>query len=215
MDGVLVGKTPLGGPISLAGGKHVIEAQRPGYLPQVRELDVPGTARIAIELGLTPTRATVGAAPALAAAPSAPLVAVAPPPRPGAGDRRDAAAHRWRTSAYILAGIGLTAAVTGGVVAIQSAVAADDARNRAITAADAKPTTQADLNSYDRAKGDFDSARSRSEIGWTVAGVGAVLLAGGVVLGVNSPMHGANVGVSGIAPLLATGGRGLTWVVAW
>ncbi len=98
---------------------------------------------------------------------------------------------------------------------IVSASEANDARNRAISAADAKPVTPTDLNNYDQAKTDFESAKNHNQIGWTIAGIGAAVLAGGVVLVATAPEHKTSVGLSGFAPFLTARAGGLAIDGAW
>ncbi|MCB9578753.1 MAG: PEGA domain-containing protein [Polyangiaceae bacterium] len=52
VDGVVVGKTPLAGPLSLAPGRHVVDVRRKGYRPARQVLTVAdgGKARIAPNL---------------------------------------------------------------------------------------------------------------------------------------------------------------------
>ena len=234
VDGRLVGKTPLAQPVSVVAGKHTIEAQLPRYVPQARELDVAGKAGIEIELKLKPVLVIVSDAPAVSAAPPppAPPTRLAAPVLPinaaassesqtpviaeTAPRSEEKGSPDWRrTSGYVLAGVGLVAAVTGGIVAIQSVSVADSAKSRATTAANAKVITPTDLSNYDQAKSAFDSAKSRNPIGWTIAGIGAAALAGGVVLVVTAPKHETNVGLSGFAPLLVDHCGGLAFEGGW
>ena len=227
VDGLLVGKTPLAHPISVAAGKHTIEAQLPRYAPQVRELDVAGKARVEIELRLRPVLpiASEPSGPPVGSVLPAPTQVVTPLPSSQTQALSIAAvqppseektSRNWRrTSGYIVAGIGILAAITGGVVAIQSASAAGNAKDRAISAADAKMPVQADLNSYDQAKLDFDAAKSRNRIGWTVAGIGSAVLVGGVVLVLTSPEQKSTVGFNGVTPILTAHAGGLAVQGAW
>lgn len=188
VDGLVVGKTPLARPIAVAAGSHAIEARRSGYLSQLQRFEVTGGTRIELVLMLDPVLTAVEPSPPTAA----PLVS-APPP----SQEKNPLIWR-RASGYALMGIGLVAAVTGGVVAVESVSAAEDARNRAIAAAGAKMPTAMDVSKYNQAKTDFDSAMSRNHVGWIVAGAGVAAFAGGTALIVTSPApHASGVALAG------------------
>ena len=228
VDGRLVGKTPLARPMSVTAGRHTIEAQLPRYTPEARDLDVTGKARIEIELKLKPVLVIVkepAAPPSVLPAAPTPTTNATSMVSPGSQapsvvevtprSDEDTSPDWRRRSGYALAGIGLAAAIAGGIVGIVSAGDANDARNRAISAADAKPTTMKDVNNYAQAKADFDSAKNHNQIGWTVAGIGAAVLAGGVVLVLTAPEHKTSVGLTGLAPFLTACAGGLAMEGAW
>jgi hypothetical protein len=58
VDGVDTGKTPLGEPLRVAGGTHLVGVAAPGHLPARKEVTVAGgaTAEIAFELTATETK---------------------------------------------------------------------------------------------------------------------------------------------------------------
>lgn len=74
---------------------------------------------------------------------------------------------------YAAVAIGAAAAVVGGLLAVTSAAAATTAKNRFVSA-----TTGPD---WDSAKEDFGAAKSRNQLGWTIAGVGGGVLLAGII----------------------------------
>jgi hypothetical protein len=54
VDGVEVGHTPLGAPIRLASGAHIVGAQAPGYLPSRKEVTLAGQVTETLALALLP-----------------------------------------------------------------------------------------------------------------------------------------------------------------
>jgi hypothetical protein len=68
------------------------------------------------------------------------------------------------------------------VLAFQGMFAADDARARLVEAAMPAPPATPDFEKYDAAKIDYDDARTRNRIGWTIVGVGAVAAVAGTAL---------------------------------
>ena len=80
---------------------------------------------------------------------------------------------------------GLGAATWGGVLAYRGANQASDARARLESA----PSDQA----WDEAKADFDAGKSTNQRGWTIAGVGAAAVVGGILLIATAPDKSSNV----------------------
>jgi hypothetical protein len=222
IDARLIGTTPLPNPVRVTAGKHTIEAHLAGYGPQDRDVDVAGTKQVRIAIKLSPVIVN-----GLPPAPVAPTVRQTPPPvepvavSPPLGvatAQPQAPAHSpgWiRVSGYVIGGLGLAAAVTGGVIAVESTNSANDAYNRGVAASKSNPATQADLNSYNQAKTDFDSAKSRNEVGWAITGVGTGALIVGGLMVLLSPVRASTVSLDGIAPLAVTRGGGVALEGSW
>jgi tetratricopeptide (TPR) repeat protein len=163
VDGRLAGT----GPLRVLAGSHTLEALVAGRPPLLREVELVGGTSTTIALIHPP------AAPAPAA--------LGPEAR-----REDAAeqqtAARARTAGYTVGAVGLVAMAAGAVLAFQGMFAADDARARLVEAAMPAPPATPDFEKYDAAKIDYDDARTRNRIGWTIVGVGAVAAVAGTAL---------------------------------
>lgn len=227
MDGRAVGKTPLPRPLHLTVGKHVFEAFRPGYVSEGREVEVMGRAERVIQLKLEPTPS--GAEPgdgasekARSAPPSAPPPAVTvvqiprfdpppaspspPPPMP------KAAPTNWqRVIGYVVIAGGLATTTVGGLRAYDGWNRMNDADDRL------RNVTQAQ---YDALKPqhdlDYAAAKHDNHVGWTVAGVGAAVLLGGVIVLATAPDRSASVAL-GVGPtkVASADGLGLELAGTW
>jgi tetratricopeptide (TPR) repeat protein len=226
IDGKLIGKTPLADPVLVTAGKHTIEALLSGYVPQVREVDVSGRAQIVMDLRLDPVveSGAAGTAPAKqpssapAPTPTPPTpVQIVLPPTPAAApvastptSEAGSSSNAMRPWGYAVAVVGLVAGATGGVVALTGVFAANDARNRA-----ASSTAPSAAAQYEQATLDFESAKNQTQLGWTIAGVGAGVLLAGAVLVVISPDRKASAGLGPIAPWIAAHAGGVGISGAW
>jgi hypothetical protein len=111
---------------------------------------------------------------------SAPPVEVVAPPAATSAAPPQAAARDWRRLlGYGTAALGGATMVTGSIVAVVSAHHANDARDRYTSA------QTGDV--YDRARSDFQSARTHNRVGWVLAGAGTALVAAGVAVIVTAP----------------------------
>lgn len=115
-----------------------------------------------------------------------------------------------RTVGYVAAGAGLIAVTTGGLLAWSGVNRANDAKERlaAATAANAG-------EAWDMAKLDYDAAKSRNQLGWTVAGIGAAVLVGGAFLVVTAPDRPSGVGLRATAPWVTSRSGGLVLEGSW
>jgi hypothetical protein len=188
VDGEAVGRTPLPGPLPVASGRHVVEVRLADHEPERREVDVVSGAEIAIHVGL----ALVAARPA----PSREVEDKPKPPErepalstaldraPRASDERT---RSWMQPLGIVVGaVGIAAIGTGAVVAWRSAEDAVAARSAAATAAHSTSGTP-DLAVYDKARHDYDSARTWNQWGLRATAAGAALSIVGVVLMIAAP----------------------------
>lgn len=211
IDGRLFGKTPWARPIRLTAGSHTVEGILTGHTTQVREIDVAGRAQVEMVFELDPVIAPQAAAaapinlpaPSPVTPPAAPLVVVqapaaAPPPvveRPS---------FNWqRTAGYVVATGGLITVTAGGLIAFGATNDANDARDRLATQSG---------DAWDATKSEFDTAKRRSQNAWTIAGVGAAVLLGGVLVIVTAPESGKSVG---FAPWMTAQSGGLVFAGAW
>jgi hypothetical protein len=169
VDGKLLGRSPLAAPVRLTEGKHTVEAILPGRPSQLREVELPGASKLAIDLAF-PT-------PPVALSPAAaPVVvgnAASPDPR-----------RKWRLVGFGVAGAGAVAAVAGAIVAYRAATDANAARALMVEASMPSAPATPDLMKYDAAKRDYDSARTRNQLGWALVGVGATAVAGGLTIAI-------------------------------
>jgi len=235
VDGKLVGKTPLAQPVLVTAGRHTIEALLAGYMPQVRELDVSGMAQSDIDLRLDPvvgpgaagrtdTRppsptsapAPTGAPPSVQVVPIPVQIVLAPAPAAAPANSSPAsengASNAMRPWGYAVAAIGLVAGGAGAVVAVTGVSAANSARDRASNAT--APTAAAQAQ-YDQASSDFEAAKSQTQLGWIIAGVGGGVLLAGVLLVVISPDHKASAGFERITPWMTVNGGGIGVAGTW
>jgi hypothetical protein len=90
------------------------------------------------------------------------------------------------------------------VVALTGVSAANDACNRAASSTAPTATSQ-----YEQARLDFDSAKNQTQLGWTIAGVGAGVLLGGALLVVISPDRKTSGGLDRMAPWIAAHAGGV------
>jgi hypothetical protein len=226
VDGRLVGKAPLADPIRLTSGKHTIEATLPGYTTQARDLDVAGMARIEVDLRLEPVvapesaRSTVppvqaSAPPTAAVAPLEPQPATPPVVPPDEQKTHGGSGSGVRVLGYVLAGLGVIGVAAGGVIAITGLVQANDAKGRLTAASNAMPVTVATQSSWDHASANFNSAKNLNQLGWTVAGTGAAVAAGGVILVLIAPEQKANLSGTRIAPWITATSGGAAIEGAW
>jgi tetratricopeptide (TPR) repeat protein len=219
IDGKLLGKTPLAEAVLVTAGKHTIEALLAGYAPQVREVDVGGRAQIVMDLRLDPVAEPESAARPDKAPGTSPTSTPTAPTEAHSGPAPtvtvvrvsdgEVSSNPMRTWGYVVAVVGLVGGATGGVVAATGVGAANDARNRAANA-----TAPADSAQYAQASSDFDAAKSQTQLGWTIAGIGGGVLLAGALLVVISPDHKATTGLRTIAPWVGanSGGVGISGV---
>jgi hypothetical protein len=138
--------------------------------------------------------------------PSAPALESARAEPPAAAAAAGAApAVGWQRIVGLLVTAGGIATITvGGIYAYRGANQAADANQRLAAA-----TTGAQ---WDAAKPDFDAGKSLNQRGWTIAGVGAGVLVGGVIVIASTPERRSTVA---LAPLLAPRAGGLSVDCAW
>ncbi len=172
IDGRLVGHSPLPTAVRVAAGKHAIEALLPGQPAQLREVDVPGAATMAVELEFAPKVELVAPVASTTGVGASPVVADVP---------RDPA-HGRRALGYVVSGAGLVAVVAGTALAFGGLFADNDARANALAATTASPVTMSDLTKYDQARQSHDDARTRNELGWTMVGIGGTAFVAGAAL---------------------------------
>jgi tetratricopeptide (TPR) repeat protein len=227
LDGRLVGRTPLAGPIKVNPGRHTVEALLLAHGNEAREVETRGGSVESVEMTLVPLApaARIEATPAKpapvaplapasarpAAAPPAPVTAP-PPLRTAAGadsmPARDRAAGTrssvsWQRVGGLALGIGgLAAATAGGVLAYSGANQAHDAAS----ALNQLKTTQTDFQAQWQTQHDkYTQGRDRNRLGWIVAGVGAGAVVGGVLLLASAPELSHDLA---FAPWVTAGGEG-------
>jgi tetratricopeptide (TPR) repeat protein len=207
IDGGLRGRTPLAKAVRLNAGRHTIEAALAGYAAQSREIDVVGKGDNAIEMTLealaVPAPPPVAAspspepapAPAPPAAPSPPVVerliietpatrAAVEKPQGDSGmpviSRAPSSSTNWqRIGGIIVMAAGLATATVGGIDAYRGINQENDAKTRLASA-----TTDAE---YDAALPDYNAGKSLNQRGWIIAGIGAAISVGGIVLVATAP----------------------------
>lgn len=231
IGGNLIGVSPLPRAIRLAAGRHTVEALLACHLTQVREVEVSGRAEAVVELVLDNVRSKepVAAAsplpvptPASAHAPVVPVVIVTPgeqtPYRAPhtlswsnqteqSNPAASSSSINWqRVIGCVLLVGSLATATVGGLIAYKGSNQSDPAKERLENA-----KTDAE---YDLAKPDYDAGIDRNHQGWTIAGVGAAGLVGGVLRIAMAPDKNSNVALRPWTTAGA-GGIGLVLSGAW
>ena len=204
IDGGLRGRTPLARAVRLNAGRHTIEAVLSGYTPQSREIDVVGKGDSAIEMTLEaialpappPVAALPAPEPPHPAAPSPPvvekLIIETPPSASGSVEKSQSdrsvptvssapsPSTNWqRIGGIIVMAAGLSTATVGGIDAYRGANQENDAKTLLANA-----TTDA---AYDAALPAYNAGKSLNQRGWIVAGIGAAISIGGIVLVATAP----------------------------
>jgi hypothetical protein len=230
VDGALVGQAPLPKPVRITAGRHTVSATLDGHAPVVREVDVAGRAELALELTLEPVTAPASAvAPAPPPPPAPPPVAVekravempviektviertyietpsierrpVEPPRPA-----PSSISVQRIIGLVVIAGGLATATTGGVMAFRGANRSNDAEQRLSVPG----LTDAE---WDTALADFNAGKSQNERGWIVAGIGAAVLVGGIIVVATVPERSNAVS---LAPWFTAAAGGLTMRAAF
>jgi PEGA domain len=222
LDGALVGKTPLSGPLRVTAGRHTVEAVLAEHAPEAREITVGGRSHESLELTLA----------SLTPAMPPPAAATAPPPEPTNAPRAEhsiieehlvvenrgtpaptimappaetvtAPAPRSSTNWQRIVGIiitvgGVATATYGGVIAYQGINQANDAKARLGMEAG---------TAYDADKILFDDGKSRNQRGWITAGIGAGVTLAGIIVTATAPERTSTVA---LAPWVVAGSGGLT-----
>ena len=226
IDGSLVGKSPLPRALRLAEGRHTVEAILAGHAVPVREVDVAGRAEAVIELTLDslavpepsrhPEGSPVAAPPPVPAVPAVvappPVARSESPPSPpqvwtssSASPAQVTSSTNWqRVIGCVVVVGGLATATVGGLMAYKASNDVDAASERLSNA-----TTDA---AYDAARPDFDAAKKRNQLGWTVTGIGAAVLAGGILLVATAPEKSSTVA---FGPWTTARGAGLSVAATW
>lgn len=226
VDGALVGKAPLAKPVRITAGRHTVGATLDGHTPAVREVEVAGHAELALELTLEPVTAPASAA-APAPAPPPPVVYEKPvvempviektviertyvetpsiERRPTEPRPAPSSISVQRIIGLVVIAGGLATATTGGVMAYRGSNRSSDAGQRLSV-----PGLTDD--EWDAALADFNAGKSQNERGWIVAGIGAAVLVGGIVLVATVPERSNAVS---LAPWFTAGAGGLTMRAAF
>jgi tetratricopeptide (TPR) repeat protein len=228
IDGALIGRTPLPKSVRVNAGRHTVEAIAAGHSTQTREIAISGKAENAIEMTLEAIAAPAPIAPAVPVEPTMPapasppvvekVIIEAPAAPSGASDkaqierespppqRASESSIGWQRIAgiVVIAG-GLVTATYGGIDAYHGSNQASDASNRL---ANAKTDAQ-----YDADLPDFNAGKSLNQRGWIIAGVGAAVFVGGIVLVATAPKE-SNTTVS-LAPWVTAEAGGVVVGGAW
>ena len=217
VDGKLVGKAPLNEPLRLAAGKHSVTILADGYTAQAREVEVAPRQQTDLEIRLehsaksevppasaqtAPTQ-TGAANGATASTQSAPIVAAA------LRADSDHSGGIQRGLGYTIGGIGMAFVASGSVLALIGASQASTAESRMTTA-----QSNHDAKAWDVANSDYNSAKSRNQLGLEGVGLGAAFLIGGGLLVLTAPSPKPLAAWS-ISPFKTAQSTGLSARVAW
>jgi tetratricopeptide (TPR) repeat protein len=202
IDARLIGKTPLPGPVRLTAGPHAIQAILAGYTTHIRDIEVAGKSQQDIELALERfTAQAPSTAPINPESAPARVEADFQPPAPAVSSGFSVQ----RLLGYTALAGGLATATVGGLIAFNGANQANDAKDKLAVAKT--------VDMWLRDKPDFDEGKRRNQLGWKVAGVGAAVAVGGVVLLATAPE--TNGGSLALTPMLAAGSGGLVLEGVW
>ena len=100
---------------------------------------------------------------------------------------------------------GLAGVTVGGLYAYRGANQANDANQRLVAAG-------SDSAAYNAALPDFDAGKRLNQRGWTIAGIGAAGLVGGIIVIATAPERRSSVA---LAPWMTAGSGGMTVNCAW
>lgn len=186
VNGRPAGAAPIDGPMRVTAGTVTVEARHQGHTTQTRALSVAAGSIEALDLTLEPL------------SPPPPPAPRGPPPIVERGQ------DRARVARFALVAGGAIAAGVGGVLALQGQGRAEAARTRVALGDD-----------WDAAKNDFDSARTRNYVGWSIGALGVGVAAAGALWllttdGTASAQHesvGVGVTAAGLGGLLDLRGR--------
>jgi hypothetical protein len=187
-------------PLRLNAGRHAVETSLDGHATPTREIEVSGKAEMALEMTLDAIAAPLPIrAPAVQAAQPAPLPVIQPHVVEKVIIETPASAPssvpqtQKSTSSQTVPGSSVGWQRTCGMVVIATAAVggvdaypgskANDAGNRIANA-----TTDQD---YNATLPDFDAGKSLNQRGQIIAGVGADLFVGGIVLVATAPASGS------------------------
>jgi tetratricopeptide (TPR) repeat protein len=231
IDGALIGRTPLSKPVRVNAGRHTVEAILAGYSTQTREIAISGKAENAIEMTLDAIPAPAPSGPAIPVEPALPMPAPAPSASPpvvekviietpaapsGVSEKtqveRESPSPQsaptssigWqRIGGLVVIAAGLVTATVGGIDAYHGSNQAKDASNR--LAHDTQQQYDADLP-------DFNAGQSLNQRGWIIAGVGAAVFVGGIVLVATAPKES---NIVSLAPWVTAEAGGVVVGGAW
>ena len=202
IDARLIGKTPLPGPARLTAGPHTVQAVLAGYTTHIRDIEVAGRSPQDVELVLEKfTAQPPSAAPANPERAPARVEAEYQLPAPAVSSGLSVQ----RLLGYTALAGGLATATVGGLIAFNGANQANDAKDKLAAAKT--------VEMWLRDKPDFDEGKRRNQLGWKIAGVGAAVAVGGVVLLATVPE--TNGGSLVLAPMVAAGSGGLVLEGVW
>lgn len=233
IDGNEIGRTPVGAPIRIAAGPHVIDASAPGYKNWEMRLSLSGREQRTIDIRLDP--APVVAASATPVVPAAPVVSatplpVEPSPAPASppgpvevspaavapvassteGTTPRAASRRGRTIAALIVGaVGVGAIATGSVFGLHAFSKKSDSDEQC-------PNEQCSVDG-ERLNDEAKEAATISTISFG-AGIVAVGVATCLLLRTGSSraseVGGTTTAVQ-VTPTIASGQAGLTLRGVW
>jgi len=112
-----------------------------------------------------------------------------------------------RVAGFVFVAGGLATATVGGVLAYRGSTQSNDAKDKL-----GKLPSNASDDEWNAALADFNDGKSKNERGWIVAGIGAAVLIGGVVLLATVPERPPSYS---LAPWIGGSAGGLAMNGAW
>jgi len=163
LDGVALGSSSIGVDVPVDPGPHTLSARAPGRRPFSETITIAEEETLTVSVSLESLESDAPA-PALPADPA----------DPGA----DGAEPRYGVLPYVLGGVGAAGVIASGVFFVLHKNSVGGLEDRCPNHdCSALPATE-----RERARGDYDTARTQEVVMWTTLGVGAAALGAGVAL---------------------------------
>jgi len=204
-DGQDVGKAAWGMAVPVDPGTHVIRVSAPGKNTWSDEIEVPATSRT---FSVTVPTLTDAASPALAPVNDIETTPSDPPPVEADVEApRDGGSNGQSVTALVVGGVGLAAAATGTIFAIQSRSDNNAALKLCRTASNGMEGCQDDNEQRRHAELVKDAERGRT-IGFIGIGVGGAALITAVILYATADGSGGREASFDVAPVWTADVRG-------
>lgn len=204
-DGVPVGHAEFATAIPVDPGTHKVEASAPGKNPFSGTVDVAAkqaNATITVKM----TDAPAESAGAAVTPPPPPPPINNPPPPPPTPQPEGSSWSTQKTLALVAGGVGIVGVGVGSVFGLQ----AKSKNDEALQPQNCRSSTQCTQHGLDLT----NDAKSAATLSTVAFAVGAVALAGGVVLWVTAPTGSPTTGMR-VTPSVAPGYGGLSFDAAW
>ncbi len=164
LDGVALGSSSLGVEVPVDPGPHTLAARAPGRQPFSETITIAEEETLTVSVSLS----------SLESAAAAPVL----PSEPGVPGPAAEAEPRYGVLPYVLGGVGAAGVIASGVFFVLHKNSVGGLEERC----PGHDCSTLPAVERERARGDYDSARTQEVVMWTTLGVGAAALGAGVAL---------------------------------